>query len=222
MAHTRHSPFDEQTGGGFTDAGTGLQLPPWERRQRYGFLNALYLTIKDVLLAPGRFFRQMPSAIGLREPLLFAIVVGAVATFLAWLWAMTGSTLQVFLHNDLGHVLRGPFYAFATFVFSPLLVAVSTFIQAGIIHLLLMLLDGNRLGFEATFRVCAYAVAADLLVAIPFCGNGVAFIWSAVILIIGITNIHQTEPWKAVVAVVLPLLLCVGVLGGGMLMLVSS
>ena len=33
-------------------AGETLRLPPWEERQRYGLLNALYLTIKDVLFTP--------------------------------------------------------------------------------------------------------------------------------------------------------------------------
>ena len=51
-------PAGNDIGGGF-DEGLGssatedLLLPPWERRERFGFLNGLYLTIKDVLLTPG-------------------------------------------------------------------------------------------------------------------------------------------------------------------------
>ncbi len=217
--------FQNDSDGGPWSTGQGaegLSLPPWERRDRYGFLNALYLTIKDVLLAPGRFFQQMPSSVGLKEPLLFAIVVGVMASFIAWLWAMTGSSLQILFRENLGEVMRGPLYAFFTFIFSPFLVVISTFLQAGIIHLLLMLLDGDRLGFEATLRVCAYAGATSLLVAIPFCGNGVAVVWSLVVVVIGITKAHQTEPWKAVVAVILPLVFCLGAVGGGMAILLMA
>ena len=42
-----------------TAAGETLAMPPWEERGRYGLLNALYLTAKDVLLSPGRFFLRM-------------------------------------------------------------------------------------------------------------------------------------------------------------------
>ncbi len=223
---TVHSPrFRPESDGGpwSADQGaTGLQLPPWERRERYGFLNALFLTVKDVLLSPGRFFRQMPSAVGLKEPLMFAIVVGVMASFVAWLWSITGSSLQILFRGHGGWSLKEPLYAFFTFLLSPLLVVISTFIQAGFIHLMLMLFNGDRLGFEATFRVCAYAGAASLLVVIPFCGNGIAVIWSMVIVVIGTAAIHQTEPWKAVVAVILPMVFCLSVFGGGMAMVILA
>ena len=53
----------------------GLRPPPWEERERYGLLNALVLTIRLVLLSPGRIFGSMPVGLGLRQPLLFAVVL---------------------------------------------------------------------------------------------------------------------------------------------------
>ncbi len=223
MRPPRQSPFASQGGSGFTGTGpgAGLQLPPWERRDRFGFLNALYMTVKDVLLAPGRMFACMPAAAGWQQPLLFAITVGAIGAFLGWLWAMTGSSLQILVQENLGHVLRGPFFAFLVFVFSPVLVTVSTTFQAAVIHGALMLLGGNRLGFEATFRVCAYTSAIGLLAAIPLCGNVLAVIWEIVVLIIGIRAIHQAEPWQAVLAVLLPMILWFGIIGGSLVMLMA-
>lgn len=191
----------------------GLQLPPWERRDRFGFLNGLYLTLKDVLLAPGRFFHRMPSQVGVLQPLLFAVVLGAVGTFIAWLYSLVSSSLQLALFGDFSHG-QSSLFSFLLFVFSPVLMTVGVFIQAGLIHAVLMLSGGNRLGFEATFRVSAYSEATTVLLLLPLCGSWMAMIWSMVILIIGLYNIHETQPWKAVLAVVAPLMLCFMVVGG--------
>lgn len=186
----------------------GLTLPPWEERQRYGFLNALYLTIKDALLAPAPFFKRMPTRIGIIQPLLFALVVGVIGSFFEWMWSLTGSSLQMFVAEDVSDVLEGPLMFGLLFVLSPAITCVHVFVGAGIIHLCLMLVGGNRLGFEATFRVVAYAMAASLLLIVPVCGSLLFPIWSLVVMVIGLHKIHDIEPWRAIIAVLLPLLLC--------------
>jgi hypothetical protein len=191
----------------------GLQLPPWERRERFGFLNGLYLTVKDVLLAPGRFFHRMPSQVGILQPLLFAMILGGIGTFIAWLYSLVSASLQMALLGDFSHG-QSSMLSFFIFLFSPILVTMGIFFQAGMTHGVLMLLGGNRLGFEATFRVAAYSEATTIILLLPVCGSWVAMIWSMVILIIGLYNIHETEPWKAVLAVLAPLLLCFMIIGG--------
>ena len=195
------------------DCTEGLQLPPWERRDRFGFLNGLYLTLKDVLLVPGRFFHRMPSQVGVMQPLLFAVVLGAIGTFIAWLYSLVSSSLQLALFGDFSHA-NSALYSFLLFIFSPVLMTVGVFIQAALIHAVLLMTGGNRLGFEATFRVSAYSEATTVLLMLPICGSWVAIIWSLVILIIGLYNIHEIDPWKAVLVVVAPLLLCFMVVGG--------
>ena len=201
--------FDENVDEGFGTTGTeGLLLPPWERRERFGFLNGLYLTIKDVLLTPQTFFHRMPSQVGLNQPLYFALVLGVVAAFFVWMWSLAGSSLQMFVADDLEEVFQGPLYSFFAFLFSPITVAILVFLKAGLIHLVLMLVGGNRLGFEATFRVAAYGEAAAILTLVPFCGSVIGVLWGLFITIVGLYSIHETEPWKAVVAVVAPMVLC--------------
>ena len=115
-----NGPGDYQENGfdpGFGPEGAeGLQLPPWERRERFGFLNGLYLTIKDVLFTPRQFFHRMPSQVGLVPPLLFAIVIGVVAAFFDWMWSLAGSSLEMFLNEDLDQVIRGPIGFFFNFI----------------------------------------------------------------------------------------------------------
>jgi len=200
----------------------GLSLPPWEQREVYGVLNALYLTIKGVLIAPGRFFHRMPTGAGLAQPLIFAVVIGTAASFISWMWTLTGSSLQALVQGDAAQAVRAPVVGFITFLASPLLVAVILTLQAALVHGMLMLVGGNRLGFEATFRVCAYSEAASVLVLLPFCGSGVGTIWSLVVSIIGLHRIHETEPWRAVVAVLAPTLLCLAATGGAVMLALAG
>jgi len=195
------------------DHNEGLQLPPWERRERFGLLNALYLTVKDVLLAPGRFFHRMPSQMGLMQPLLFALLLGVVGTFIVWMYSLVSTSLQMAVFGDFSHG-RSSLNSFFLFLTSPIWVAIAIFVQAGLTHGVLMLLGGGRLGFGATFRVAAYSEATSVLLLLPICGSQIAIVWSLVILIIGLYNIHETEPWKAVVAVLAPMLICLSIVGG--------
>lgn len=218
-----NGPMDNGLGPDFGAGATeGLQLPPWERRERFGFLNALYLTIKDVLLAPGQFFHRMPSQVGLAQPLLFAVVLGLLATFFQWMYTLAGSSLQVFVKDDLAEVMKAPVFTFFNFIFSPILVAVGVFFQAGLTHLMLMILGGNRLGFEATFRVAAYSEATAVLLMVPGCGAFLALVWSLVVMVIGLYSIHEIEPWKAVVAIVLPTIICLTTIGGSVVALIAG
>ncbi len=205
--------FDAGTDQGFGTAGVeGLLLPPWERRERYGFLNGLYLTIKDILLAPRIFFHRMPTRIGLAQPLYFALVLGVVAAFFGWMWSLAGSSLQMLVAEDLEEVVKGPLYSFLAFLFSPVTVAILVFLKAGLIHLMLMLVGGNKLGFEATFRVAAYGEAAGIMALLPFCGNVLGVLWSLFITIVGLYSIHETDPWRAVLAVIAPMAMCLSLI----------
>jgi hypothetical protein len=199
---------------GFADQGPeGLQLCPWERRDQFGFLNALYLTTREVLLAPQKFFHRMPTRVGLTQPLLYALILGVTASFLGWLWSLAGSSLQVLLAEDLGQAFRSPLWSFLAFVGSPLLFLVAVFVRAALMHLMLMLLGGNQLGFEATFRVAAYGMATGVLALLPFCGGLIALLWELAIEVIGLYSIHGTDPWRAMVAVLVPLLICASTVG---------
>ncbi len=192
----------------------GLELPPWERRDRFGFLNGLYLTIKDVLLSPQSFFQRMPSQLGLTQPLMFAIVLGVITTFFGWMYSITGSSLKMLISDDFSELLEGPLLSFGMFVLSPFLVVVFLYLQAAITHGMLVLLGGNKLGFEASFRVIAYSEATSIVTLIPFCGSGIGVVWGLVVTIIGLYSVHEIDPWKAVAAVLVPMIFCLFSVGG--------
>jgi hypothetical protein len=211
----------EEFGNGFEERhDEGLELPPWERREVYGLLNATFLTIKGVLLSPAQFFHRMPSQVGMAQPLLFAVGLGVIAAFFSWMWALSGSSLQVLVEENFADAMQGSLYGFVAFIFSPVTVALLVVLKAAIIHAVLMLVGGNRLGFEATFRVSAYTEATAILALVPFCGSLVGALWSVAVTIIGLYSIHETDPWKAVIAVLAPMILCLMATGATITMLV--
>jgi hypothetical protein len=211
---------DPATGPGTGRGPEGLQVCPWEERDRYGFLNALYLTTREVLAAPGPFFGRMPSRLGFLQPLLYAIVLGMLAALLGWIWSLTGSSLRTLASGGVLHDLFGPLPSFVLFVASPLTATLDVAVRAGLMHLLLMLLGGNKLGFEATFRVAAYGKAAGVVALLPFCGGIVAVLWELAIDIIGLYRIHGTDPWRALVAVLAPAVLCFSSLAAAVLLVI--
>ncbi len=118
----------------------------------------------------------------------------------------------MFVADDLEEIVKGPLYSCLAFLFSPVTVAVLVFLKAGLIHLMLMLVGGNKLGFEATFRVSAYGEAASILALLPFCGGVLGVLWGLFITIVGLYSIHETDPWRAVLAVVAPMVVCLSLI----------
>ena len=97
----------------------------------------------------------------------------------------------------------------AAIMLLPILLAASSFVSSGLIHLSLMIVGGARRPFEATFRVACYAGGATaVLQLLPGCGAIVAMVWNFVLLIVGLADVHGIGKGRAAVAVLLPSVVC--------------
>jgi len=93
----------------------------------------------------------------------------------------------------------------------PLLVVVGIFIASAIIHLCLMVVGGANKSFETTFRVLAYAHGSSAVIQmLPVCGGLIAGIWGIVVSCIGLARAHETTTGRALLAILLPVILCCG------------
>lgn len=148
------------------------------------------------------------------QPLLFYVLVGWAALILN---SFLELPFQVFLES----IPASSEYLFPgagallglviILVLAPVLLVVGSFISAAITHVCLMILGGARQPFETTFRVICYGYgAAAPFQIIPFCGAMIGGIWGLVLEIIGLSKAHEISTVKAVLAVVLPILLCCG------------
>jgi hypothetical protein len=192
------------------DGDAGRTGPPWE--QPGPWFRRFAETAQAVLLQPVEFFSTMRVRGGLGPPIAYGIIGtvtgGIFASFYQFLFSTYGAGLQ---GTDAAReqAVVSLLSTGCLTVMLPVITVVSLFVSAAITHVMLLLLDGARRGFEATMRVAAYGNGSTaLLNLVPICGGLVAGIWAIVVTVIGISRAHEISTGKALAAVLLPMLIC--------------
>ncbi len=195
---------------------------PWEDPARPVF-DALVETIKLFVTAPTAAYQRMAPAGSLARPLTYLIVVGWVGVIFSQVYniAFGGITLPFAEEMvDPAAMSLSLGVNITIILIAPILLLIGAGIQLLVIHLMLMLVSGATRDLSATFRVICYAATPQLLNIIPLCGGLAAFVWTIVLLVIGLAVVHSTTHAKALIAVLLPFVLCclacvgIGLLGG--------
>ena len=191
------------------EARSGL---PWEHRESRGFLNSFADTLAMVLTKPANAFTVMRTEGGFGGPLLFAVIGGAIGAVIAFVLALLASSFGLVgnRHGTMG-AMFGMTLSWVGFLFRLIMVALAPFIWAALVHVSLMLLGGAKKTYETTFRVIAFSQGATApLQLVPCCGGLIAVIWNLVASCIGISRAHEIDTGRAIMAVVLPLIVCCG------------
>jgi hypothetical protein len=159
-------------------------------------------TVQNVVINPIGFFRSIPKQGNFVNPLVFALIcavisgiLGGIVNFLIGLAFSSGNqgVTSAFL-SLIGNI-----------ILTPIGLAIGLFIGAGIYHLLVLLLaKPSNAGFEATFRVVAYASVIQLVSWIPIVGI-VAGLYGIVLSVFGIREVHNTTTGRAVAVVLIPI-----------------
>jgi len=202
---------------------------PWDRKDTHDepFLG----TIKLVLFSPSEAFSAMRHSGGDAHPVLFCIYGNLIGGAFAMLYRVI-----VDLIFTLPDIMQGGGGQAAVMFFVSLAVGlvialvsivagsvVGSYVNAGMMHLCLMMLGGANQSFETTARVVQYTWGATALAGvIPCVGPLVQAIANLVILCLGLANAHQTSGVKATFAVLIPLILCVGAVIGLAVVLIAS
>jgi hypothetical protein len=199
---------------------------PWERRAEIGFFPGLFETIRTVLLEPSKAFAAMPLTGGLGAPLFFFVLVGSLGGLAGFVYqavlnsinpAATPQEQAMMAMFGSAAVIGG------SIMIMPILLAAVAFITSALIHLALMILGGANRPFEATFRVVCYSGGATaVLQLLPVCGAFAATIWNFVIMVIGISAVHKIGAGRAAVAVLLPTLVCCGLILAAVFALIAA
>lgn len=199
-----------------TGAG-GTQGNPWERRDALGFGGAFIEAIKLFVTSPAEAFAQTKRSGDFASPLIFAILVGWIGVVISQIWSMlfNASMFSMFpgeMGEQMGAMAATSFGAFiGSLILAPVFVAIGLFIWSGLLHLCLMLVGGlneSASGFEGTFRVVSYATVAQLANIVPIAGGLIALVWSIILGVIGLTDLHKTTQGKATAAILIPIALC--------------
>jgi len=201
-----------------TSAPGGSETPPtcsglpWDERQTKGLLNAFIETLQMVLRKPVAAFTAMKREGGLGEPLLYAVIGGTFGGVFAVTYNFALRLFTPFgdRQGAVAHLFGGLGWIFLL-VLTPLFVAIGMFVASAILHVCLMIVGGAKQSFETTFRVVCFAEgSASPLLVIPFCGGLITGIWKIVLYCIGLARAHETDTGRAVIAVLLPLIVCCG------------
>src|SRR5437762_3264694 len=185
---------------------------PWDERQTKGFFNAFVETLMMVLGKPTVAFTVMKREGGLGEPLLYAVIGGTFGGVFAVTYNFALRSFGSFgdRHGAMEHLFGGIGWIFLL-ILTPLFVAIGMFVVSAILHVCLMIVKGAKQSFETTFRVVCFAEGSvSPLLVIPFCGGVITGIWKIVLYCIGLARAHETETVRAVIAVLLPLIVCCG------------
>lgn len=205
-----------------SDAGAAAPTPgvavvpqdglPWERRQGMGLMTAFFETLKLVLLDPTAAFARMKVEGGLTDPLSYGVIGGSLGWLFYFIFSLfLGSLGTLGNHNALGGMIGLGFGGMFALIIFPIALTIGLFIGAAVIHLCLTLVGGAKRGYETTLRVLCYSVGSTYpLMIVPVCGGAIAAIWCLVAECIGLAKAHETSTGKAVMAVLLPVVICCG------------
>ena len=194
---------------------------PWETWREKGRLRAFWETWKQVMMNPVAFFRRVPKGGNFVVPMYYGIICQSVAIILMWSYQAGFHSLQAMLSHitafggywpwavSLGWLAAAILFA-ALLLVAPVFAFVGLFISSGLYHICLKILGGAKHNFESSFRAISYASSAQLLSILPIIGIVVAGLWSLVLNVIGLKEIHETSYARAILAVSLPVLICCG------------
>jgi hypothetical protein len=203
-----------------------LEGLPWERRAEAGFFSALFETVRLVLLEPKAAFAAMKQTGGLGGPLFFFVLIGTVGGVAGIFYQAVFNSVESGASPEqqaVAAMLTSTVAIGLTIMLLPVFLAVLAFVSAGLVHLALIIVGGANRPFEATFRVACYAGGATaVLQLLPICGAIVASVWNFVCMVIGLSEVHKIGKGRAAVAVLLPSIICCGLLLAGVVALVAA
>jgi hypothetical protein len=196
---------------------------PWEHREERGFFNAFIETLSMVLTKPGTAFSVMRTEGGFGEPLLYAIIGGAIGVIVWFIFSLCLHAIGfIGTERDTWSPILGMTVSGMFLLWRLVAVAVGPFIFGALVHLSLILLGGATKTFETTFRVIAFSQGSTMpLQLVPCCGGLISLVWYLVANCIGVARAHEIDTGKATLAVFLPVIVCcgggilIGVLFGG-------
>jgi hypothetical protein len=181
---------------------------PWESGE--GFVSAFFKTTRDALFSSTRFFKKVGFGEGYLPALIYGLICGIIGSggALVWQWYFFSQWFPVKQFSEVASSI----YMTLLIIFVPLTIIFSLFLGSIVTHVCLMIVGGNKKGFQTTFRAISYAFSGNLFAIIPFIGSTIGGIYFLILTIIGLRESHAISTGKAVLAVFLPLIVAVGLI----------
>ncbi len=185
-------------------------------------MRALWETWKQVMTNPVAFFKRVPKQGNFVLPMYYGVICQSIAIILMWAYQAGFQSIPTLLDYSAAFGGYWPWTAhdmtlsstaiffMALLLVAPVFALVGISFTSALYHVALKVFGGAHQGFEATFRVVNYSASAQVLSILPIVGTVIAGVWSLVLTIIGLQKVHQTTYARAILAVLLPVLVCCG------------
>lgn len=169
---------------------------PWEQRFERGHFRAYWVTVKEILFHTSAFFSKLSTNGPYWEPVLFALATITVAFLGVELCAMLKDWASVDPSSHLFSlrmkVITGKL-TLSDVCRGASIVLIGSMFQVVACHLAMKRLCSTYQGFQATWRVYFYAQAAQLAYMVPFIGTAIGPVWYAIVLTVGLAEVHRTR-----------------------------
>ncbi len=168
--------------------------------------------VKGLLMEPSKTFDSLKDE-SLEEAVKYYAVIAAVYSALfAVMFVLAGSLFGSMMgFRNLGMMIgagAGIGAAVVFFVMFIIFAIAGAFIGGAILHIFVYIVGGRK-GIVQTIKAIMYGLTPSLLLGwIPFI-NIIASIWSLVVEIIGIRQLHELTTERAVLAVLIPIILAI-------------
>lgn len=185
---------------------------PWENEQSFP---ALAETFKAIAREPTRLFQSAGQDLPIGPALTYGLAIGIIGGFGAALWGTAMTALLSLGGDSMQWLTTVAGSGLSSLVSVPIGVITGIFVGAGLVHLMLLITGGPHRSFDTTVRAVAFASGtAAILQVVPVVGAFIGYVVSVVLEIHAIREMHGTTTSTAALAVLMPTLLCVGVVGG--------
>lgn len=201
-----------------TDGGSPGAPPPWEERA-VPFPRNFLDTWTGSSFRPDAFFRGVPWDEAAARPLLYYLLVSIVSALFGLWWTAAFAVLGDPMAAGPSDPLLDPFLAMSPaarallgFFATPFAAVIALVFWCGLLHLFVLAFARRRRGFRATMRAVCYGSGPTLLSAVPIVGALVGFVWSLVLIAIGLREGHRMSGGAAAAVVALGVVIPFGFL----------
>jgi len=164
--------------------------------------------IKYIFSDPNLFFEKVKTEKGIKNSLLTYVILGTFFSVVSYGFSMAMTGLM-----SGGYGLFSGFNLLSAGALFYFLGAgiIMTFVYSALIHVIIIAFKGEG-AYSGSYNVYTYSMIPYLILnVVPMVGFA-AIIYSAILMIIGISKIHNLSKGKSALAVLLPFFLIVGLL----------
>ena len=179
-------------GGGGTQPQSGSAGEPGQGSPgtATGFdLSTVIAQMQQIITDPTGFYRAMPREGGYSEPIIFALVMGAVSGAVFAVLSIVGLT---------GMGISG----LAAIIWMPIAMFIGSFIGGAIMFVIWKLMGSPR-DFQAAYRCVAYSYGVmpvlTIVSIVPYVGTVVRIVWGLWLMLIASVEVHERARQTALI-----------------------